>query len=116
MKAAVIGALLGTILTVVVVGVMPFGTSARAQSAASWHPGSPSDLITSTATVANNHQLVTIIDPKTRVLAVYMIDGTNGEISLKSVRAFQWDLQLAEFNGTHPLPREIQPLVDPKSK
>lgn len=112
MKAAVIGALLGTILTVVVVGVLPVGTSARAQTGAAWHPGSPSDLITSTATVANNNQLVTVIDPKTRVMAVYLVDGVNGEISLKSVRAFQWDLQLAEFNGTTPLPREIRSLVE----
>jgi len=112
MKAAVIGALLGAILTVVIVGVLPVGTSARAQGGASWHPGSASDLITSTAAVADNRQLVTVIDPKTRVLAVYMIDGTNGEVSLKSVRAFQWDLQLAEFNGTAPLPREIRSLVE----
>lgn len=114
MKAAVIGALLGAIFTVVVVGVLPIGTSAHAQGGASGHPGMASDLITSTATVANNHQMVTIIDPKTRVLAVYMIDGTTGFVSLKSVRAFQWDLQLAEFNGTAPLPREIRALVENK--
>ena len=112
MKAAVIGALLGTILTAVVVGVLPVGTSARAQNGAGWQAGSTSDLITSTASVADNRQLVTVIDPKTRVLAVYMIDGVTGEVSLKSVRAFQWDLQLAEFNGTTPLPREIRSLVE----
>jgi len=112
MKAAVIGALLGAIITVVAVGVLPVGTSARAENGAAWHPGSPSDLITSTTLVANNQQLVTVIDPKTRVLAVYMIDGATGEVSLKSVRAFQWDLQLAEFNGTTPLPREIRSLVE----
>ena len=115
MKATVIGALLGTILTVVVVGVLPVGTAARAQGGAGWQPGSASDLITSTAAVANNHQMVTVIDPKTRVLAAYLIDGTTGEISLKSVRAFQWDLQLAEFNCTTPLPNEIRSLVQPRS-
>lgn len=112
MKAAVVGALLGTIITFVIVGVLPVGTPARAQTGAGWQPGSTSDLITSTAPVAGNRQLVTVIDPKTRVLAVYMIDGTSGEITLKSVRAFQWDLQLAEFNGTSPLPREIRSLVE----
>jgi len=112
MKAAVIGALLGTILTIVVVGVLPAGTPVRAENSGGWHPGSTSDLITSTAAVAGNQQLVTVIDPKTRVLAVYMIDGATGLVSLKSVRAFQWDLQLAEFNGTAPLPREIRSLVE----
>lgn len=112
MKAAVVGALLGSILTVVAVGVLPVGTSVRAENGAAWHPGSGADLITSTTMVAENRQLVTVIDPKTRVLAVYLIDGATGEVALKSVRAFQWDLQLAEFNGTAPLPREIRSLVE----
>lgn len=112
MKAAVIGALVGIVLTIVVAGVLPVGTPARAQMGGGWQPGSASDLITSTAPAADNRQLVTVIDPKTRVLAVYMIDGATGEVSLKSVRAFQWDLQLAEFNGTTPLPREIRSLVE----
>jgi hypothetical protein len=115
MKAAVIGALLGVVVTVVAVGVLPVGTPARAEIGAAWHPGSSSDLITSSTPVAENRQLVTVIDPKTRVLAVYLIDGATGVVSLKSVRAFQWDLQLAEFNGTTPLPREIRSLVEQHS-
>ncbi len=68
--------------------------------------------MTSVAPAGENRQLVTMIDPRTRVMAVYLIDGVSGEVSLKSVRAFQWDLQLAEFNGTSPLPREIRSLVE----
>ncbi len=77
-----------------------------------WQPGAGSELITSVSPAGENRQLVTMIDPRTRVMAVYLIDGVSGEVSLKSVRAFQWDLQLAEFNGTSPLPREIRSLVE----
>ena len=70
------------------------------------------DLITSTAMTSDNRQLVTIIDPKTRVLAVYVVDGASGNVALKSVRNFHWDLQLVEFNGVNPLPREIQSLIE----
>ena len=112
MKAAAVGALLSAILVVAAIGVYPWGASAHAEPVSAWQPGLNGDLITSVAPAAENRQLVTIIDPKTRVMAVYLIEGATGEVSFKSVRAFQWDLQLAEFNGTTPLPREIRTLVE----
>ena len=54
---------------------------------------------------------LTIIDPQTRALVVYHIDKTSGEVSLRSVRNFHWDLQMDEFNGKNPLPREIRSLL-----
>lgn len=61
---------------------------------------------------SDNRQLVTIIDPQTRVMAVYLVDGAGGNVALKCVRNFHWDLQLNEFNGSSPLPREIQSLIE----
>lgn len=112
MKALAVGALLGVIVAVVALGFIPFGAAAHADAMSAWQPGVGGDLITSINPTSDNRQLITMIDPRTRVLAVYMIDGATGEVSLKSVRAFQWDLQLAEFNGTSPLPREIRSLVE----
>jgi hypothetical protein len=59
-------------------------------------------------------QQVTVIDPETRVLGVYHIDLNTGEIVLKSVRNIHWDLQMVEFNGTSPLPREVRSLLEQK--
>jgi hypothetical protein len=53
-----------------------------------------------------------VIDAKLRVMGVYQIDGTSGEIALKSVRNFSWDLQMTEFNAASPLPREIRSLLE----
>jgi len=54
---------------------------------------------------------ITIIDPQTRALVVYHIDKPSGEVSLRSVRNVHWDLQMDEFNGKNPLPREIRSLL-----
>ncbi|MGO8752303.1 MAG: hypothetical protein ACLQNE_40715 [Thermoguttaceae bacterium] len=72
------------------------------------------DLIAATATVGEKYQMVTVIDPKSRVMSVYQIDLTSGKITLRSVRQIQWDLQITDFNGSYPSPREIQSLLDPK--
>ena len=65
------------------------------------------------STVAGDErQQVAVIDPKTRTMSVYHIDLASGAISLKSVRNIQWDLQLVEFNGVSPLPREIRSLLE----
>ncbi len=53
-----------------------------------------------------------MVDPNTRVMAVYHVDGSNGKVSLRSVRNLQWDLLIEEFNGGTPSPREIRTLLN----
>lgn len=55
---------------------------------------------------------IALVDPKQKVISVYGIDRTSGEIKLKSVRKVEWDLQLDEFNGKQPSPREIRSNVE----
>lgn len=54
---------------------------------------------------------ITIIDPQSRALVVYHIDKPTGAVTLRSVRNVNWDLQMDEFNGKNPLPREIRSLL-----
>lgn len=56
-------------------------------------------------------QQVVLIDPQARVMGVYHVDRTTGELSLKSVRNVHWDLMMDEFNGSNPSPREIRSLL-----
>lgn len=109
MKAAVIGAFVGALVCALASGALPLSLAAPGERA-SVHHGD--ELITSTAMTSDNRQLVTIIDPQTRVMAVYLVDGAGGNVALKCVRNFHWDLQLNEFNGSSPLPREIQSLIE----
>jgi hypothetical protein len=57
-------------------------------------------------------QQVTVIDPQRRAMSVYHIDATTGAIELKSVRRIEWDLEMIQFNGVEPLPREIRSLIE----
>lgn len=110
MKAAAIGVCVGAIVTAYAFGIWTPSTAAWADRGIGTSVGG--ELITNVASVGDNRQLVTIIEPKTRVLAVYVVDAATGGVALKSVRNFHWDLQLSEFNGTAPLPREIQSLIE----
>jgi hypothetical protein len=72
------------------------------------------EMIALSVTVGDKYQQVTVIDPKLRVMSVYHVDLTTGKIALRSVRNIHWDLQMTEFNGESPLPREIQALIEPR--
>ncbi|MHB8969044.1 MAG: hypothetical protein ACYC3X_03085 [Pirellulaceae bacterium] len=70
------------------------------------------DLMAFSSEAGSGPAQVTLIDVKTRVMCVYHVDRATGQIELKSVRNFHWDLLMEEFNGVHPLPREIRALLE----
>jgi hypothetical protein len=72
------------------------------------------DMLAVSANVGDKYQQLTIIDPKQRVMSVYHIEFATGRIALRSVRTFQFDLQMKQFNGKEPLPEEIQSLLAPR--
>ncbi|HEX3657089.1 MAG TPA: hypothetical protein VHV55_14850 [Pirellulales bacterium] len=109
MKAAVVGAL--TVLSVAVLAAVGARDAAAVATPAAG-TASAGDLITLTSPLGEHKQQLTVIDPRTRVMGVYHVDNTSGEIALKSVRNFHWDLQMSEFNAAAPLPREIRSLLE----
>ena len=50
---------------------------------------------------------VILIDPAQQVMSVYHISREDGQIQLKSVRKFAWDLGMPDYNTSSPLPEEI---------
>lgn len=72
------------------------------------------DLMAFSSELANGPSQVTLIDAKARSMCVYHVDRESGAIELKSVRNFQWDLLIEEYNGVQPLPREIRALLEQK--
>jgi hypothetical protein len=69
-------------------------------------------LIALAATVGDQRQQVTVIEPSTHVVAIYHVDLASGELTLKAVRNIHWDLQMMEFNGTSPLPGEVRSILE----
>lgn len=100
------------VIVVVTLGVELFRDSSSAM--AQKHLGLPvsSGLVVHTSTSEDGGQHMIMVDPETRVMAVYHVDGTNGKVSLRSVRNLQWDLLIEEFNGGTPSPREIRKLLN----
>jgi hypothetical protein len=83
--------------------VLPHNAADRAQPAG--------ELIAMSFDIGGGRQQITLVDPRTHMMSVYHVDPASGELSLKSVRNVHWDLQMDEFNGTNPSPREIRSLL-----
>lgn len=73
-------------------------------------PGSPLAAIVSA--LPEGKQQALLIDGERRIMSVYHIHPTTGEISLKSVRNFQYDLEMDEFGTSSPSPRDIKAMLN----
>lgn len=82
---------------------------AAASSAAVSVAGSPIMALSSTP-VDGMHQIV-LIDTQRESMGVYNVHPQSGEISLKAVRSFRYDLQMDEFGTSSPSPREIRAML-----
>ena len=111
MKAALLGAMAGVGLLVVAAAGVPARESAAVSHSGNGRSGEAS-LIAFSETVGQKYQQVTVIDPDQQSMSVYHIELGTGEITLRSVRNFRWDMQMLHLNGTSPLPQEIRTLLD----
>jgi hypothetical protein len=66
------------------------------------------ELITHVTAVDGQPLIVTVIDPRQRVMGVYQVERTTGKITPMSVRNFTWDLQMMHYNSGNPLPQDIR--------
>ena len=115
MRIAVIGVSIVVVTSLAIAAVGDHAGRPRSFAEPPHHTASGSnELIALTAPVDQHRHQVTVIDPRGRVMSVYHVELATGEITLKSVRNIHWDLQMSEFNGVSPLPREIRSLVEPR--
>lgn len=106
----------GWLLVVALLVAVGFGESiARvfAQRPASAATVTGDSLLSHSVELPDGRQQITLIDSRTRSIAVYHVDPRTGALGLKSVRNIQWDLQMDEFNsGGNPSPKEIRTLLE----
>jgi hypothetical protein len=93
-------------------GQSPKQPSAQPALAARVPLAAAGDLMAFSSETGSGPAQVTVIDVKSRVMAVYHVDRATGQIELKSVRNIQADLLMDEFNAMRPLPREIRALLE----
>ncbi len=110
MRNAVLGGVVIAGLALLAVGATNFPNVVAADRIS--HPATSSGgVVTQTTPLGDNRQQVTVIDPDLRAMSVYHVES-NGEIVLKSVRNFHFDLQMMEFNSAKPSPQEIRSLLE----
>lgn len=113
MRRAMLGTLVGVGLVVAAVAVARERGDGLAQRET--HPigaVAAADMIVVPTVLGEKAQVLTVVDPRQRVLCVYHIDLATGKIALKSVRKIQWDLQIDDLNNEKPLPQEIRAMVE----
>jgi len=121
MKRAILGLLVGAGVVILVVGLLDRHGEVMAQRVAPYSQSGPQpiaqpapqpisggELIAVPSPVADKGQTLTILDPRQQTMAVYWIEAGTGKITLRSVRNIRYDLQMIDFNGDNPLPREIR--------
>jgi hypothetical protein len=113
MKRAILGLLVGAGVVALAVCVVDHRGEVMAQHVAPNSQPSPQpicggDLIAVPSPVGDKGQLLTVLDPRQQTMGVYWIEAGTGKITLRSVRNIRYDLQMTDFNGDNPLPREIR--------
>ncbi len=110
MRHSGLGVLVGAGLVLMALAVFGWRNEAAAQRTGGYEPAG--ELITHISSATENRQLLTVVDPRLRSIAIYHIDLTTGMVALKSVRNIQGDLMMSDFNGVSPLPREIRAMSE----
>src|SRR5688572_19946828 len=107
MRISLLGALLVAGLVIASMAARTFSESV-ASATVDFPRAAPSGDLISHMTEADGGQVITVIDPRSRVMAVYHVDRTSGEILLKSARNITWDLQMTDYNTGELSPKDIR--------
>jgi hypothetical protein len=109
MKRLVLGSFLVLVMVMAAVAVGDQRGEAFAQRAVPAPAAvNGTELIVVPTSLGEKNQMLTIVDPRQRVVGVYHIESATGKITLKSVRNIQWDLQIDCFNSEGLTPDEIR--------
>ena len=108
MRTASIGVSISALFCVIVAASPCLGQPAPSGQETQTTAAATGNLITHVTAMEGQPLVVTVIDTSQRTMAVYHIDRATGEITLKSVRNFTWDLQMKDFNTGKPLPQDIR--------
>jgi hypothetical protein len=108
MRQSLLGAVLGAGLVIAVTAGRSLSEPADGPLLSSSPFATSGALITHVTGSDGEGQMVTVIDPQQRVMAVYQVERATGKITPMSIRNFTWDLQMIEYNSGNPLPQDIR--------
>jgi len=112
MRSIFLGALAGAGLAIAATCALDDTGEAFAQVPQDYLGASGGQLLALPGPPDEKGQLITIVDPRLRVMGVYHIEQGTGKIGLRSIRNVHWDLQMTHLNCDDPLPQQIQALLE----
>lgn len=114
MRTVVLGVLIGAGLVIAAAELASARNEAAALVPATMQPVLPEGQLIGVplSKVGEQYQGLVVLDPKSRVLAVYHIDLHSGGVGLQSVRKIDFDLRMDSFNTKVPLPQEVQSYLE----
>lgn len=62
--------------------------------------------------IADDRQMLVVVDANERTAAIYHVDAATGTMTLKSARSIRWDLLVGEFNAQEPTPSALRKLIE----
>jgi len=113
MRGTTVGLLVGVFIIGFVISSMTEDRGAHAQQFETFEHDllSVERLAALKGPTVEGQQLIVLIDNQQQTMGSYFVDTKSGQISLRCVRNFRWDLQMSEFNGSEPSPEKIQALL-----
>lgn len=83
-----------------------------ARAPASSATGQPAAFWTAMTPLEDGRQMLLVVDPEHRALAVYHVDPAGGTVTLKSSRDISWDLLVGDFNAQEPRPAALKKMLE----
>lgn len=106
------GIVAGVSIAVLIVWATSGAPEARGQAATSPAAADQAQTLVLSLPAANGGRHVLIVDMTARVMGTYAVNPDDGRIALRSVRHYEWDLQMTDFNGSEPKPGDIRAIVE----
>jgi len=101
----------GVVATAVLAaGVMAAQRPTRAPAASA--AGHAAAFWTAMTPLEDGRQMLLVVDPENRALAVYHVDPAGGTVTLKSSRDISWDLLVGDFNAQEPRPAALKKMLE----
>ena len=102
---------IGVVATAVLAaGVMAAQRPSRAPAASA--AGHAAAFWTAMTPLEDGRQMLLVVDPENRALAVYHVDPAGGTVTLKSSRDISWDLLVGDFNAQEPRPAALKKMLE----
>ena len=102
-KGVALGTVVGLVVCVIALAVVDARHNVYGQV-----PAPQEGTIVVTMPAGDSGQFLIVVDTRQQVMGSYHVHGETGNIALRSVRKYSWDMMIEDFNGSDPRPHDVR--------